>query len=264
MKLNQKNEEILTHLKKWQNEWHIYNFERVHDIFFHGLETVEYYENYYKFDLSPYFNDKYTAFACDGAGGHYSFWEYPNQKGEIPIVLLDSEGGTELLAGSLNDFICRIINDISFCGGWICEDESIEEAIYDLLPDLVDDYKDEKGDDISEEDVKKRLYTDKEDFKNKISPYIQSREIVEIQDNIEKHPSFNDFIKQQVVEKNLELIILKKSLNNITDLHDLIRGFDSELNSKYPYCTKEEIINGFKSNHPEFYKCALFQEWISS
>jgi hypothetical protein len=150
--------QILQFLNQWQDEKHLYDLEQIHSMEFYGGEYLDVLRNGYfgEGDLTSYFKDRFWGFAVDGAGGDYALWYYPGLDKEPPVVFIGSEGEMEMLAANMEDFLNRIINDITFRAGWVYEDASPQEMQENLTreyDDLADHYQDAHGVTLSEEEV---------------------------------------------------------------------------------------------------------------
>lgn len=261
MHLNQTNKKTFDFLQQWQSEYHIYNFEQLHSIYFYEEES-EYLERNFDEDLTEHITDKFVTLGIDGAGGSYCFWHYPGLEGEAPIVLLDSEGGSKFLANSLNDFVCRMINEIEFCGGWICEGQDPEEELENELYDLANNYNEEKGKSISETTAKDLLIEERKLFKEKLLPLITYKTREQTQEKL--HPSFNLFVTKAEI-KTWELPLIKKYGKK--DLHEYDKFYEwleKIIEAEYYEANKASVIQVIKDNYATSYNTQKFQAWIKS
>ena len=251
---------IFDFLHHWQNEWHLYDLMNFHSTeFYSPLEEFDFLESHFDFDLTPFFKDKFISFAVDGAGGHYCFWVYPDLVGEPPIAYFDGHGEQEFLASNLNDFVIRMINELGFCGGWLCEDDDVEKTFKENLWELVNNYQEEKGKEITEKEAEKLFLEDRKLFKDKASKIITLKTTNQIKSAFKKHPNFDKWITK-VQEKNDTLFKKKQSTIKELSVEEQIKGYDEIVKNKF--FSKKELVAVLKSEKPELYKTAAFQKWM--
>ena len=252
---------ILDFLHHWQNEWHLYDLMYFHSTaYYYPLEEFQFLK-YFDFDLTPFFNDKFISFAVDGGGGHYCFWLYPELVGEPPILYFDGHGEQAFLASNLNDFVNIMINELDFCGGWICEGDDVAETFKENLWELVNNYQEEKGKEITEEEAEKLFFEDRKLFKEKASKVISFKSTKQIKSAFKKQPNFDDWINK-VQEKNDALYKDKQSKVKEQSVEEQIEGYDGIVKDKI--FSKQEVVSLVKSLKPELYKTSAFQEWMKT
>jgi hypothetical protein len=177
LKLDKKTSKILKFLKQWQDDKHLYDFQYIHSMEFHDGEWLTILNDTYfgEKDLTPYFKDRFWSFAVDGGGGEYALWFYPGLDKEAPVVFFGSEGEMEMLAASMEEFLNRIVNDITFCGGWSYDDTSpkeIQEHLENQYDDLAELYEAAHGVALSQKKVAKLFSKEREAFIKKAKKII--------------------------------------------------------------------------------------------
>ncbi len=260
-KLQEQYNAILDFFNVWQDEWHLYDLQNFHDTeYFLPLEESRFLQEQFDTDLSVYFKDKFISFAVDGAGGEYCFWLYPEFEWEPPIVFLDGHGEQQFLAGSLNDFVNKMMNDIGFRGGWLGEYDDWQEFFKEEhLWDLVESYEEEKNEEISVEEVENLFYKERALFKERASQVITLKTTKEIVDGINKHPDFNEFM-HFVYKKNKEIYrVIPFPQESYSQVIDNYRRMQSINFSEYVLI---RTITNNRTYQPQFYNAVEFQEWI--
>jgi len=183
---------ILEFLQEWQSEFHLYNLMSFHSMeIYDELEQQPYLEEMWDYNLTPYFKDKFNSFSTEGGTGYFAFWEYPNLNGDAPIVLLTT-GGIEpaLLAGSLNDLICKMIHNIGFNSGGEIDKKPSNEELEEIYYDVINEYESEYNKEVSLEEIQLLIKKDREEFKKRALRVIDFINEEQIEKNIKKHPSF--------------------------------------------------------------------------
>ena len=187
MKLSEKTQKALGRLTMWENGSYLYNLYQLKDIELHGsFEECEIVEEWFEEDFRAKGND-FLEFGYNRAGDPYALWIYPELKGEPAVVLLDSDGEVEMLAPSLNDYLCLLTN-YECITGQIDNDKIHGYEIYKFdMEDLInDDFKDLEA-------VKNKL---KEEIAL-INKHQECRSVSEIIKDFDRHPNFKEWFDER-------------------------------------------------------------------
>lgn len=270
--LTAQTQKIFKFLQEWQDEFHLYDLMSFHSMeIYNELETEDYLEEMWDFDLTKYYDDKFYSFSTEGGTGYFAFWHYKNLQGEAPIVLLANSGGYPIfLAANLNDLVCKMIHQIGFNGGWWSREDDDEnplekptkEDFEDMYDQVVDSYQEKYNKEINIKKVKILLEKDRQNFKEKALELIDFISEKEIKENIKKHPCFVDRVSQYHFKSN-ELYYLKHEIKNEEELSKLLNVFKKEIKDKYHPTTKEEVVAGVKGNYPKYYNATVFKNWLA-
>ena len=123
--------------------------------------------------------NEFLGFSSTGEGGEYYLWDYPNREGPAPIIFLGSSGEYDVVAASLNDFVCMLGHGKVF------------SADYETLRVTWEDYNDEDQADYTAECKK---------FIESLDGLIEATTFKQAIKNIENQKSFiqvvDDFVKK--------------------------------------------------------------------
>jgi len=191
--------EILNLLNEWEKKEELYNLELQEFELYDEFEELEYLDEWFGFDYKSQYEDRFLAFANDGTGGELALWFYPDLTGEPPVIFTGSEGETNLIAGSLEDFVCLLTRGKLLNAGDTEEDRTPESLWYNIyklqLEELAEDNE------VTTEEAKTLLHKSAETFKQFIHNAVNCRDEIAIFKDNSKHPDFIKWV-DSVVDRN--------------------------------------------------------------
>ncbi len=192
--------ETLRLLYEWEKKNEPYNIQ-LHNIeLYEDFEQIDFLNDWFGFDFDSQYQDRFLAFGDDGTGGSIALWFYPGLNSQPPIVFVGSEGQTNFIANSMEDFACKLTTGKVLNPNSIDDGRTAKTIWSDINKWQIEDLAAKHQ--ISAKKATKRLDKSISKFKNFVHKKILCNEIVSITKTA-KHP---DFIKwaDSIFDKNPE------------------------------------------------------------
>ncbi len=200
MKLSTKASKALQILQNWEDYYNIYNFDSLQHI--QGFQNPELADCCYLMnadeDIKKIINTQFYEIATTGEGGTYALWNYPELKGEPPIVFFGSDGHYSMIAPSLEAFVGLLTMNLFLFPEIDNSTTPVWQKWRKWHPDL-EEIKEDYGFETVEE-AKEELLKKIQELKTIVENHFELKTFEDYMSDMNQHKNFRDWY--EYVEEN--------------------------------------------------------------